>query len=351
MYFPFTVFFLHFFTLLLFFSQLFRLIVIIIMIILFIVQKHAEAMDGLLDIGFAFTEIGSVTPLPQSGNPVPRVFRLDSDRAIINRYGFNSDGHSVVRRRLEEYVARARGVVGVNLGKNKESPDAVADYCAGVRELGPFADYLVVNVSSPNTPGLRALQSRESLHQLLTAVKKERDRLQMSTETRISYAPRGPSNLHTSTKPIPPLLLKIAPDLTDADKRDIAAVCTQIGIDGIIVSNTTIARPASLSSANRNETGGLSGAPLFASSTAALSEMYALTNGRVPLIGAGGVMSGADAYAKIRAGASVVQLYSAFALYGPACVPAIKHELAALLKRDGFKSVADAVGADHRNRK
>jgi dihydroorotate dehydrogenase len=285
-------------------------------------DKHAECADAMLRLGFGFVEIGSVTPRPQPGNPAPRVFRLAEDEAVINRYGFNSDGLDAVARRL---AARARrGLVGVNLGKNKETEDAGADYAAGARALAPLADYLVVNVSSPNTPGLRALQSRGSLEDLLRRVRA------------------------ALPSPAPPLALKVAPDLAEADRDDIADVALASGLDAVIVSNTTIARPAGLRSAAARETGGLSGRPLFAPSTALLREMALRLRGRVALIGVGGIASGADAYAKIRAGAAAVQLYTALVYRGPRLVAGIKRELAALLRRDGFASVADAVGADLR---
>jgi dihydroorotate dehydrogenase len=289
-------------------------------------DKNAEAYRAILAMGFGFAEIGSVTPRPQAGNPRPRLFRLVEDRAIINRMGFNNDGAERVAARLRNR-GRLSGPLGVNLGKNRDSADAAADYASGVRELGRFADYLVVNVSSPNTPGLRALQSRAALASLLAAVK----------AARAEACPVAP-----------PLLVKIAPDLTEEDKRDIAAVAEEAGIDGLIVSNTTIARPATLKSPHRGEAGGLSGVPLFRPSTALLAEMFRLTGGRLPLVGVGGVASGADVYAKIRAGASLVQLYTALVYEGPGLVGRIKRELAALLRRDGFARIADAIGADHR---
>ena len=283
-------------------------------------DKHAECPDALLRLGFGFVEIGSVTPRPQPGNPRPRVFRLAEDEAVINRYGFNSDGVDDVARRL---AARARcGIVGVNLGKNKETEDAASDYELGARALAVHADYLVVNVSSPNTPGLRALQSRGALETLLHRVR--------------AAMPR----------PAPPLALKIAPDLAEADRDDIADVALALGLDAVIVSNTTVARPATLRGAHAAEAGGLSGRPLFAPSTALLREMALRLGGRVALIGVGGIASGADAYAKLRAGAGAVQLYTALVYRGPGLVRAIKRDLAALLRRDGFGSVAEAVGAD-----
>jgi len=287
-------------------------------------DKNAEAFRGVLRLGFGFAEVGSVTPRPQSGNPKPRLFRLTEDRAVINRMGFNNDGVDAVARRLESR-GRLAGPLGINLGKNKDSADAAADYVRGVQVLARHADYLVVNVSSPNTPGLRALQGREPLAALIEAVQRARR----------EAVPEAP----------PPLLVKIAPDLQPEDKRDIAAVALESGIDGLIVSNTTIARPPGLRSRYRGEAGGLSGAPLFQPSTELLAEMYRLTHGRLALVGVGGVASGADAYAKIRAGASLVQLYSALVYAGPGLVGRIKRELAQALRRDGFSSVAQAVGA------
>lgn len=291
-------------------------------------DKDAEAYAACLRLGFGFVEVGSITPRPQPGNPRPRLFRLTEDQAIINRMGFNSRGLDFAVRRL----ARRRpgsGIVGANLGKNKESPDAAADYAMGARRLAALADYLVVNVSSPNTPGLRALQDRAPLARLIRTVVAAR-------------------NEAVSDQP-PPLLLKIAPDLTDEDKRDIAAVALESGLDGLIVSNTTITRPQTLKSRHAREAGGLSGRPLFGLSTAVLADMYRLTGGRLPLIGVGGIASGADAYAKIRAGASLVQLYSALVYHGPGLIRRIQAELSALLRRDGFNTLAEAVGADHRS--
>jgi dihydroorotate dehydrogenase len=248
------------------------------------------------------------------------VFRLPEDGAVINRYGFNSEGIDAVAARL---VRRARrGVLGVNLGKNKETADAAEDYAAGAAALARFADYLVVNVSSPNTPGLRALQDRGVLDALIA-------RVQAALPT-----------------PAPPLLVKIAPDMAAEDLADIAAVARARRLDGIIVSNTTIARPPELRDAARGEAGGLSGRPLFAPSTVVLREMRRLTGGDIALIGVGGVGSGADAYAKIRAGATLVQLYTALVYDGPGLVARIKRDLAALLRRDGFRSLAEAVGVD-----
>ncbi|EDO35448.1 predicted protein [Nematostella vectensis] len=298
-------------------------------------DKHAEAVDGLLKMGFGFVEVGSVTPEPQPGNPKPRVFRLVEDQAVINRYGFNSDGHKAASKRLQDRLARSghpKGVLGINVGKNKTSPDAVSDYVKGVKCFSPLAHYLVINISSPNTPGLRALQGREELTQLIDNALEARRQASPSAQ--------------------PPLLVKIAPDLTEEDKIDIASVITRQGhqIDGLIVSNTTITRPSTLQSPNKTEQGGLSGAPLREMSTGAVGDMYRLTEGKIPIIGVGGISSGQDAYDKIKAGASLVQLYTALAYQGPPVVRKIKRELAELLRKDGFGSVQEAVGINHKRR-
>lgn len=286
-------------------------------------DKNAEVPDAMLKLGFGFVEAGTVTPRPQPGNPKPRLFRVPEVEGVINRFGFNNDGLDVFAARMAARQGRG-GLVGANVGKNKDSEDAAADYATGIRRLAPLSDYLVVNVSSPNTPGLRALQGREALADLLAQC------------------------LDARGEATTPLLLKVAPDLTDADKEDIAQVALESGIDGLIISNTTIARPASLPSAMAREAGGLSGQPLFEASTAVLADFYRLTRGRLTLVGVGGVASGAQAYAKIRAGASLVQLYSGLAYHGPGLVGRIKRDLARLLRRDGFTAVARAVGADHR---
>jgi len=289
-------------------------------------DKDAKVWAPMLAQGLGFVEVGTVTPRPQPGNPKPRLFRLGPDRAVINRLGFNSGGRDAVIRNLASSRPRP-GPVGVNFGKNADSADAAADYAAGAEAFVGIADYLVVNVSSPNTPGLRALQDRGRLTQLLDAV-----------QGALARAASNP----------PPLLLKVAPDLTDDDKRDIAEVALEKSLDGLIATNTTIERPAGLKDSHRAETGGLSGRPLFEPSTRVLADFYRLTEGRLPLIGVGGVSSGADAYAKIRAGASLVQLYTALVFDGPGLVNRIKKELSGLLAKDGFANVAEAVGADHR---
>jgi len=283
-------------------------------------DKNAEVSDALLDIGFGLVEIGSVTPRPQAGNPRPRLFRLAEDRGVINRMGFPGQGLDAARSRLA--TRPRRGFVGVNVGANKDSTDRAADYVACGAALAPYADYLVCNVSSPNTPGLRNLQGRTQLADLL---KRVQDAI--------------------AARPVP-LLVKIAPDATDEDLDDIVAVCRELRMDGVIIGNTTLSRPPSLRSPRREEAGGLSGAPLMALSTDVLRRTARRVERQFPLIGCGGIGSGADAYAKIRAGASLVQLYSAMVYDGPPLIRRIKDELAALLARDGFASVGEAVGAD-----
>jgi dihydroorotate dehydrogenase len=289
-------------------------------------DKNAELFDPMLDLGFGFVEVGSLTPRPQPGNPPPRVFRLPADRAVINRLGFNNEGLAAARFRL---ARRNPGrIVGANLGRNKDSADALADYCAGLESLAPLVDYLVINISSPNTPGLRALQDATALDALLMALLAARAEL-------AGQKPR-------------PLLVKLAPDLTAEEAQEIARVALARGIDGLIAGNTTLARPASLRSRYRNEAGGLSGRPLFPLALALVGRLYRATEGRIPIIGLGGIASGADAYAMIRAGASLVQLYTALIYQGHGLVQRIQADLASALRRDGFKTLAEAVGADWR---
>uniref|UniRef100_H2ZBR6 Dihydroorotate dehydrogenase (quinone), mitochondrial n=1 Tax=Ciona savignyi TaxID=51511 RepID=H2ZBR6_CIOSA len=312
-------------------------------------DKHVEAVGGLNKLGFGFVEVGSITPLPQDGNDKPRVFRLPKDKAVINRYGFNSCGHQDAVTRLSKNIS-GETILGVNLGKNKESLDATKDYTEGVLKLGTYADYIVINVSSPNTPGLRSLQGRDKLKNLCTAVVAAKNQL--------------PNK--------PPILVKIAPDLTDHDKVDIAHVVVQSKVDGLIVSNTSIARPESLESSNKTERGGLSGEPVREMSTKLVADMYKLTHGnsgatnliellmeakvtenvlfvgKVPIVGVGGIWNGKDAYEKIRAGASLVQIYTSLIYEGPPVVNKIKRELNELLEINGFSNVSDAIGVDHK---
>jgi dihydroorotate dehydrogenase len=283
-------------------------------------DKDAEVPDAMLKLGFGFVECGTVTPRLQPGNPRPRLFRLAEDGAVINRMGFNNRGMEAAAKRL---AARQRGgIVGINIGANKDSPDRAADYREGYARLSPLADYVTVNISSPNTPGLRGLQNKDELQHLLDLL----------------------TNARAAANTPVPLLLKIAPDLNEHALDDIVAVVLASGIEGMIVSNTTIARPASLKSTHANESGGLSGAPLFAPSTAMLKAVRARAGDTLVLIGVGGVSSGEHAYAKLRAGANLVQLYTALAFRGPGLIARIKRELLACLTRDGFANAAAAVG-------
>lgn len=295
-------------------------------------DKNAAVVNAMLGLGFGFVEAGSVTPRPQGGNPRPRLFRLSQDRAVINRLGFNGEGHDAVAARIEARQTGGKpggaGLLGINLGANRDSADRAADYEAGVRRFARQADYLVINVSSPNTPGLRDLQARGQLEALLDRVLAAR-----------KSACAGRDHLT-------PLLLKIAPDLAPEDTADIAEVALDCALDGLIISNTSVDLRDGLRSRHAGESGGLSGRPLFERSTALLREIHRLTKGRLTLVGVGGVASGADAYAKIRAGASLVELYTALVFEGPGLVGRIKAELAALLARDGFEHVSEAVGAD-----
>ncbi|KAL7480644.1 hypothetical protein ACHAW6_006328, partial [Cyclotella cf. meneghiniana] len=362
-------------------------------------DKDGVAIGGLFDLGFSFVEIGSVTPLPQPGNAKPRSFRLVEDKGVINRFGFNSEGAEVVREHLRQYrqefggrgaglipderskngklerndvdvvdehdsksdehedsnIAGEKsmhlaqsffnslagtlgwawnrivkspqhrtGILGVNLGKNKTSEDEVEDYITGIKELGPYADYLVINISSPNTPGLRSLQQADRLRRLLT----------FTLEARDKYAQHAP------------LFVKLAPDLSPDEMKDVAEVMLETGIDGMIVSNTTNARPDFLLSKNRYEAGGLSGAPVRERSTECIRTMYQLTNGNIPIIGVGGVGSGRDAYEKIKAGASLIQVYSMMVYEGPGLISRIRKELAEIIRENGHRSVEEVVGAD-----
>jgi dihydroorotate dehydrogenase len=290
-------------------------------------DKNAEVPDAMLGQGFGFVEIGSVTPQPQYGNPRPRLFRLPQDMAVINRNGFNNEGLDVVAARLEARKGKS-GLLGANVGANKDSEDRIADYVTGIDRLAGLSDYMTINISSPNTPGLRDLQGKAEMDELLTRCCAARDALVAAGQSR------------------KPLIVKVAPDLDDLGREVIAEAVLAHGIDGLIVSNTTLSRDG-LRHANKSEVGGMSGAPLFALSTDVLRDMFRLTKGRITLIGAGGISTGADAYTKIRAGASLVQFYTALAYAGPRLVTTIKKDLVACLKRDGFSSVADTVGADH----
>jgi dihydroorotate dehydrogenase len=282
-------------------------------------DKNGEVPDQMLALGFSFVEVGTVTPRPQAGNPRPRLYRLSEDEAVINRMGFNNEGHDAVRRRLEARRSQG-GIVGINIGANKDAADRIGDYVRGLEVFADIASYLTVNISSPNTPGLRNLQSKAELEALL-----------------------GRLNDVRARRTMPPLLVKIAPDLTEAELDDMAGIFLSLRVDGIIVSNTTIARPQ-LRSAHAAETGGLSGKPLCSLSTRMLARLFLKVGHRIPLIGVGGIDDAASAFARIEAGASLLQLYSALVFKGPALITEIVDGLAERLASSGLASLAEVVG-------
>jgi dihydroorotate dehydrogenase len=288
-------------------------------------DKNAEVPDVLLRLGFGFVEVGGVTPKPQPGNPRPRLFRLDADEAVINRFGFNSEGVERVAQRLA--ARSAQGIVGINIGANKDTADRAADYVAGIAALAPHADFLTVNISSPNTPGLRNLQQASALDDVLARAIEARERAAVGSKPR-------------------PLLLKIAPDLTLADLDDVVGIARRHRIDGMVVGNTTLTRPGLRETEEAKEQGGLSGRPLFALSTRMLAETFVRAEGAFPLIGVGGVDSGAAAFAKIKAGASLIQLYSGLIFRGVGLIGTIKKDLIDFMRIGRFDSLADAVGRD-----
>ena len=287
-------------------------------------DKDGEVPDALLGLGFGFAEVGSITPRPQPGNPRPRLFRLTEDRAVINRMGFNNGGAEAAALRLSARRHKP-GIVGINIGANKDSEDRVADYATMTRIMAPLASYLAVNISSPNTPGLRALQDEAALAGLLDAVLEARGAV-----------------LHANP---PPVFLKVAPDLQPADVDAIAKIALDKQLGALIVSNTTIERPP-LASKHASETGGLSGAPLKAMALERLRDFRKATGGALPLVGVGGIANADDAWERIRAGASLVQLYSAMVYEGPGIAKSITRGLEQLMVRDGFTSIADAVGSE-----
>jgi len=287
-------------------------------------DKNAEVPGAMLRLGFGYVEVGTLTPRPQAGNARPRLFRLPKDGAVINRFGFNNEGYERARTRLER---RPAGLIGVNVGANKDAADRIADYVLGVKTFAPFADYVAINISSPNTPGLRDLQRRDALDELVARVAAARD----------------------ETEPRQPLVVKIAPDLDDHGLDDIVAVALARGIDGLIVSNTTVARPASLRSPHRGESGGLSGRPLFEPSTRLLARAYLAFGGAMPLIGCGGVEDAATAIAKIEAGASLVQLYTSLALKGIRVIDGILNGLERAVAERGVTGIAALTGARARD--
>jgi len=287
-------------------------------------DKQATAYNALLDMGFAFVEVGGITPKPQPGNPKPRMFRLEEDEAVINRYGLNSEGHVAVASRLLARDQR-KGYVGVNLAKNSvpNAGDFASDYVLGVETLGPVSDFIVLNVSCPNVKYTKDMKDDE-LKSLVMAVRAARDRVCQDV----------------------PFLIKVGPDMNDGAKQKIATIAIECGVDGLVVTNTTSTRPDVLTSSNKVETGGLSGKPLKGMATETLRDLYRLTNGAVPIIGVGGISSGRDAYERIRNGASLIQVYTALAYQGPGLVTRIKEELQELVIKDGFKNISECVGID-----
>jgi len=294
-------------------------------------DKNAEVMNAILKMGFGFTEVGTVTPRPQSGNPKPRVFRDPKNKAVINRMGFPNGGLDGFKGNVDNFLAQKNkpaGIMGLNIGMNKEQTEPALDYCALIAALGDRADYYTINISSPNTPGLRNLQQRDHLMDLVAKVREQRAK---------SCDKNAP----------PPLLIKLAPDLDEAQQAELAQAVIDAQIDGIILTNTTLERPDYLSAGFKDEMGGLSGAPVRDKATQIIGNFYKLTNGAIPIIGVGGISSGADAYEKIKAGASLVQLYSALVYHGPELATKICKDLIILLEQDGYSHILDAVGTAH----
>ena len=291
-------------------------------------DKNAEVINPLFKLGFGFVEVGTVTPEPQYGNEKPRVFRLPSDSAIINHLGFNNRGSKFVEKKLKKLNLNSisNNIVGVNIGKNKNSKNYIEDYKYCLEKLGPLAHYVTVNVSSPNTPGLRDIQKRGQIEKLVQSLKKKKNDL---------------SSLNKI-----PIFFKISPDMDEEQIRDIALMSLANNIDGLVISNSTIERSNILISKSKNEIGGLSGKPLFLKSTLMLKKMYALTNGQIPLIGVGGISNGQECYEKIKSGASLVQIYSALIYQGPEIIKLILIELLNILKTNGYKNIKDVIGKD-----
>lgn len=292
-------------------------------------DKNAEVITPALNMGFGFVEAGTVTPKPQDGNPRPRVFRSPANKAVINRMGFPNKGSSVFKENADKHLKNNHiGAVGINIGMNKDQTIPEDDYCLLIRELGGMADYLTINISSPNTPGLRNLQEKDNLLKLADKILKERE---------TSCGDKKP-----------PILIKLAPDLTEEQQSEIAKAIIQTAIDGLILTNTTLDRPESLNDKTfSNQTGGLSGQPLTDKSTNVIRNFYQLTKGKLPIIGAGGIASGDQAYEKIKAGASLVQIYSGMIYEGPALIPTIAKRITERLTEDKLKNISDAIGIDN----
>lgn len=294
-------------------------------------DKNAEGIGSVLNMGFGFTEVGTVTPKPQDGNPRPRIFRDAKNEAVINRMGFPNRGLDVFKENVTAFFKKAHrpaGIVGLNIGMNKDQTEPADDYCILIDALGRLADYFTINISSPNTPGLRNLQQRDNLLALVARVQEQRTK-------------------SCNNDDFPPLLIKLAPDLDEAQQEEIAQTVMEAKVDGLILTNTTLERPDYLSDGFKDEMGGLSGVPIRNKSTQIIHNFYKLTEGKMPIIGVGGISSGADAYEKIKAGASMVQIYSALVYQGPALATKICKDLLTLLEQDGFDHISKAVGTAH----
>ena len=289
-------------------------------------DKNAEVIKSMFSLGFGYVEVGTVTPLPQKGNPKPRIFRLEEDKAIINSLGFNNIGSIKVKKNISKIKKNflSNKIIGVNLGKNKNTVNSIDDYIYGMEELGGQSSYITINISSPNTEGLRELQLRGNIENLIKKIMLKRDEI---------------SNINNK-----PIFIKISPDLNDDQLRDIALIALANNVDGLILTNTTVNRPNNLLSSNKITKGGLSGNPLFESSNNILRKMYNLTNGQIVLIGVGGISNGSDCYEKIKSGASLVQLYTALTYSGPKLISKIKKELIDLIKTDGYNNISEVVG-------
>lgn len=288
-------------------------------------DKNAKAYTALLKLNFGFVEVGTITPKAQPGNPRPRMFRLVEDKAVINRLGFNNEGKDAAHDRLKNRD-RSKGIVGINIGKNRDTVEAVEDYLIGLRTFYPIADYITVNISSPNTEGLRALQQRDALRSLVTMLKTEQKQLQAQHHLNV------------------PILVKLAPDLTDAELEQIVDVAMECNVEGLILTNTTIIRPSTLRDKHKSETGGLSGQPLKTKALEVTRKIYRLTNGRLPLIGVGGISSAQDAIERMEAGASLIQLYTGLIYEGPELIPDILNGMLSYLEQQGLQSVTELTG-------
>ncbi len=289
-------------------------------------DKNAEVIKSMFSYGFGFIEVGTITPKPQQGNQKPRIFRLFEDKAIINHLGFNNKGSEKILTNLKSFYESnfSRGVVGINIGKNKFTENDIDDYLYCIEKLGGYGNYITINISSPNTPGLRDLQLRGRIETLVKKIQNKQSEIK-----------------HLNNKPI---FIKISPDLDDEQLRDIALMSLANNVNGLIISNSSLSRPNTLISSNKNEVGGLSGKPIFLDSTLILKKMYSLTNGQIPLIGVGGISNGYECYEKIKSGASLIQLYTALVYQGPKIINSILNELNGLVLTDGFKNISEAIG-------